>query len=150
MAPGENMMEHINKLKSLAEQLESVEEPVLDDDQVATLLCSLPDSYSKLIVVLESRVVDLNMEFVTARLLHEEGKRNESLANSMEIPEKAMISVKAKAQSRDQRVMSSPFKGKGECFNCGIAGHVARDCTKPKRQKFFIEKVSIQMQVVQR
>ena len=49
-------------------------------------------------MALESRVEDLNMEFVTARLLHKESKRNKSLANSMENPEKAMISVKAKAQ----------------------------------------------------
>ena len=91
MSPTDNMMEHINKLRSLAEQLESVGAPVSEDDQVATLLCSLPESYSNLIVALESRIEDLNMEFVTARLLHEESKTNESLAT--ESLEKAMFSV---------------------------------------------------------
>ena len=84
MVPGDNMMEHINKLKSLAEQLESVGAPTSEDDQVATLLCSLPDSYNNLIFALESRVKDMHMEFVIARLLHEESKRKEPSATSMQ------------------------------------------------------------------
>ena len=43
-------MEHINKLKVLAEQLDSMEARVLEGDQVATLLRSLPKSYRNLIV----------------------------------------------------------------------------------------------------
>ena len=34
MSPTDNMMEHMNKLRSLAEQLESVGAPVSEDDQV--------------------------------------------------------------------------------------------------------------------
>ena len=42
MAESDSMMQHINKLKALAGQLESVRAKVSEDDQVMTLLCSLP------------------------------------------------------------------------------------------------------------
>ena len=69
------MLEHINRMKPLAGQLKSVGTADTEDDQVATFLCSLPDSYSKLIIALKSRSEDLTMDFLVARLLHEEQKR---------------------------------------------------------------------------
>lgn len=66
---GDRMIDHINKLRSLAEQLDSVGAPMSEEDQVATLLCSLPDSNGNLIVALESRADDLSLESVITRLL---------------------------------------------------------------------------------
>ena len=40
----DSMMQHINKMNALAEQLDSVGASVTEDNQVMTLLCSLPDS----------------------------------------------------------------------------------------------------------
>ena len=81
MSPIDNMMEHVNKLKPLAEQLGYVGAPVSEDDQVATLLCSLPESKNNLILALQSRAE----EFVPARLLHEENKRIVSATAATEI-----------------------------------------------------------------
>ena len=39
MAESDAMLEHINRMKSLAGQLESVEAPVTEDDQVVTVHC---------------------------------------------------------------------------------------------------------------
>ena len=61
MSEGETMMEHINKMRSLAEQITSVGAQVSDDDLVATLLCSLPESNNNLIVALESGADDLTI-----------------------------------------------------------------------------------------
>uniref|UniRef100_A0AAV1TF71 Uncharacterized protein n=1 Tax=Peronospora matthiolae TaxID=2874970 RepID=A0AAV1TF71_9STRA len=55
MEEGDDVLEHINNLKTLAEQLEAVWAPVCEDDLVITLLGSLSDSYQFLIVALESR-----------------------------------------------------------------------------------------------
>eukprot|EP00794_Sanderia_malayensis_P017160 gene17160-18882_t len=108
MTEGDTMMEHINKMRSLAGQLESVGAPITEDDQVATLLCSLPDSYNNLIIALESRADDLTMEF---------------LGNHM-------ITLIIK-------VSQSPggAKKKGKCFNCGLQGYYAKECRKPKKKK---------------
>ena len=71
MEEGDDVLEHINKLKTLAEQLEAVGAPVCEDDLVITLLGSLSDSYQFLITALESRSDTLSWELVTSRLLHE-------------------------------------------------------------------------------
>lgn len=68
MLDSDRMIDNINKLRRLTEQLDSLSE----EDQVATLSFSLPDSYGNLIVALELRADDLSLELVIARLLHEE------------------------------------------------------------------------------
>ena len=130
MSDSDTMIDHINKLRSLAKQLDSVGAPESAEDQVATLLCSLPDSYGNLIVALESRADDLTLEFVIARLLHEEKKRSETSVYLGDAMEKALVASKANPSSQAQK----PSK-KGKCFNCGIKGHWAKDCKRPKKKK---------------
>ena len=130
MGQDESMSEHINKMKELASQLDAVCASITEEDQVATLLCSLPDSYGSLITALESRADDLTLEFVTARLLHEEHKRKEK-SSSFESGEKALLSSKG---NRVSERFPKP-KRKGKCHNCGIQGHWARECRKPKKGK---------------
>uniref|UniRef100_A0AAV1V0V0 Uncharacterized protein n=1 Tax=Peronospora matthiolae TaxID=2874970 RepID=A0AAV1V0V0_9STRA len=77
MDEGDDVLEHINKLKTLAEQLDAVGAPVSEDDLVITLLGSLSESYQFLITALESRADTLTWELVTSRLLHEDMKRKE-------------------------------------------------------------------------
>jgi hypothetical protein len=45
MQEGEDLLDHINKVKALADQLACLEVPVRDEDVVMTLLESLPPSY---------------------------------------------------------------------------------------------------------
>ncbi len=47
-------LDHINKVKALADQLACLEVPVKDEDVVMTLLESLPPSYEYLITALET------------------------------------------------------------------------------------------------
>ena len=112
MAENDGMMLHINKMRSSAEQLAAVGAQISEDDQVATLLCSLPDSYSNLIVALESRADDLNLEFVIARLLHEERKRSEVSADLGSGMEKALITTKEKFDSATHQKKPGTKKGK--------------------------------------
>ncbi|GMF62528.1 unnamed protein product [Phytophthora fragariaefolia] len=59
---GDDVLEHINKVKTLAEQLDAVGAPVSEDDLVITLLGSLSESYQLLITALESRADSLSWE----------------------------------------------------------------------------------------
>ena len=70
MGEDDNLLEHINTIKTLVEQLDAVGAPVSEDDLVITLLASLSESYGFLITALESRADSLSWEFVTSRLLH--------------------------------------------------------------------------------
>ncbi|CEG42032.1 uncharacterized protein PHALS_12339 [Plasmopara halstedii] len=75
MEDGDDVRTHINKMKTLAEQLDAVGAPVTYDDLVITLLASLSERYTSLITALEPRSESLTWEIVTSRLLHEDMKR---------------------------------------------------------------------------
>ena len=123
------MSEHINKMKELASQLEAVGASITEDDQVATLLCSLPESYNGLMTALESRADDLKLEFVTARLLHEEHKRKQNLFR----PDAGAKALLSKHDQPNQRSLKP--KRKVKCHNCGIPGHRGRKYVVNPRKK---------------
>lgn len=57
---------------------------VSEEDEVVTLLGSLPGSYATLVTALEARVDDVKMDFVQQALPHEESKprsKNVSMRN---------------------------------------------------------------------
>lgn len=119
MREGDDMLTHINEVKTLAEQLEAIGASVNDEDLVITLLCSLPESYGFLITALESRSDDLTWEFVTARLLHEELKRKEN--GNDPINNSAFVAVSKRAFDKTKKY---------PCNKCGELGHWANKCPR--------------------
>uniref|UniRef100_A0AAV1TBQ3 DUF4219 domain-containing protein n=1 Tax=Peronospora matthiolae TaxID=2874970 RepID=A0AAV1TBQ3_9STRA len=77
MEDGGDVLEHINKLRTRAEQLDAVGTLVSDEDLVIALLRSLNDSFQLLITALESRSEEITRELVTSRRMHEDLKRKE-------------------------------------------------------------------------
>ena len=82
---------------------------VTEDDQVANLLCSLLESYNGLITALESRADGLTLEFVTARLIHEEHGQKQSLF-TLDGGEKALFSQYDRMNDKNLKL-----KRKGTC-----------------------------------
>lgn len=125
MQEGDDMLDHINKVKALADQLACLDVPLRNEDVVMTLLQSLPDSYDYLIAALETRPLkELTLEYVTARLMHEVTKKKEK-----------------ESKGEDSALVVQPFK-KGAplkpptprtCFICGKVGHIAKNCYQRKR-----------------
>ena len=71
MQEADDMLDHINKVKSLTDKLTCLEVAIKDEDVVMTLLNSLPATYEHLISALETRPMkELTLEYVTARLMH--------------------------------------------------------------------------------
>uniref|UniRef100_A0AAV1VEJ5 Uncharacterized protein n=1 Tax=Peronospora matthiolae TaxID=2874970 RepID=A0AAV1VEJ5_9STRA len=105
MEEGDDVLSHINRIKTLAEQLDAVGAPVSEDDLVITLLGSLSESFAFLITALESRADSLSWELVTSRLLHEDMKRKEQGSDGVAAGQAFMTSEKKRS--------GRPFKKTG-------------------------------------
>ena len=78
MDEGANILDHIYKVKSLADQLTCLEMLMKDEDVIITLLDSLPPLFDHLITALETRPFsELTLDFITGHLMHEVSKRKE-------------------------------------------------------------------------
>lgn len=74
-----NLLDHVNKVKALADQLVCLNVPVRDENFVMTLLKNLPKLYKYLITALEMLPMkELTMDYIMTRLMHEMSKREEN------------------------------------------------------------------------
>lgn len=71
-----------HKMTTLAYKLVSIGTAVTEEDQVVTLLGSLPPSYSNIVTTLEARIGDLTLDFVQEQLIHHELKLKTTEASS--------------------------------------------------------------------
>ena len=90
MQEGDDLLDHINKVKVLADQFAYLKVPVRDEDIVMTLLKNLPTSYKFLITIMETMLMkDLTMNYVTVCLMHKMPKHKE---NDPQYEDAAMLS----------------------------------------------------------
>ena len=123
MKEGTSMESHLKHMKELTVKLAAIDAPITEEDQVVTLLGSLPQSYSTLVTALEARVDDIKLDFVQQALIHEELKMK-GQNNSEEQGDSALIG-KFKKTVKPQNL---------RCYHCGQAGHFRRDCPKRKQR----------------
>lgn len=114
MTESTSVESHLKHMKELADKLATLGAPVGEDDQVATLLGSLPQSYATLVTALETRSDQgLTLGFVQRALLNEEeklqGSRRRFKPGSNEPEDSAMVSRK-------------------KCFFCKQPGHFRTEC----------------------
>ncbi|TPX52860.1 hypothetical protein PhCBS80983_g06434 [Powellomyces hirtus] len=96
MEDGDGMLEHINIAKMMAEQLKAIGA--------------------------KSRANDLTLEFLTARLLHEETRCSEGQDGS---------GKDGRAFNGRSRIGNTTMKkAEGPCFYCGKEGHFKKECRK--------------------
>ena len=127
MEDGETMLEYITKMESIALDLDAIDASVSEEDQVANLLKGLPESYQNLVISFESRAEsDLNLTFVTSRLLREEQRRNEDKSSKEEsaFVSKSTNTAKGGSKKEERKVKN------GKCHYCGKEGHWKNECWK--------------------
>ena len=79
MSEGQDMAEHLNQFRELANQLRSLssEDKEVDDSELVTILTlSLPASYELLVMALQSRTDLITFDIMAGRLLQESARRH--------------------------------------------------------------------------
>lgn len=115
-------------MKELTDKLSSIGAPISEEDQVVTLLGSLPPSFSAVVTALEARVDDLTMDFVQQQLIYHERKLK---AHELK-PEAVHDSALVGAQKRKLP----------KCWTCDEVGHIQRFCPKRKEKSQHRAKVT--------
>ena len=132
---GENMLDHINRIKSLHDQLRGMGVQCDDKELAMTLFASLPESYNPLITALDAVGEDtLNFQKVKGMLLNDADRISDTKKDEDAYTVQRPVKGKAwepKEQNRNDFNNQSSFRG--TCHCCKKRGHFARDC--PQRKK---------------
>ena len=118
MSEGNSIDMHLKEMKELTDKLSSIGAPISEEDQVVTLLGSLPSSFSILVTALEARVDDLTMDFVQQQLIHHERKLKAQEAKSEAIHDSALVGVQKRKPPK--------------CWTCNEVEHIQLFCPKRK------------------
>jgi len=115
---GENasIEQHISYMKELPDKLAAVNSFISEEDQVVTLLGSLPSSYSILVTALEARFEDLTLNYVQQALMSEEQRQKEQT----HVPTDRNIDTALGTGN----YRSKPHYTKRTCFKCGSPAHL--------------------------
>lgn len=119
MKEGTLVEQHLKEMKELTDRLAAIGAPVKEEDQVVTLLGSLPPSYSTLVTTLEAKAGELTLSHVQQALINEEQKRKEKSHKSQ--TDSALVNVHGRKKGRQVK-----------CFGCEKLGHYKRDCPSNK------------------
>lgn len=133
------MSEHITRVLALVNQLRLANAKVDDEEIVAYLFASLPDSYSGLVTALEGRdEADLTLDYVIGKLEDQYRRRMETGQQSTKLDSETALQSTSGRQGRSGRGRG---RGRGRvggpgsqpaedrtCYNCNRPGHLRRNC----------------------
>ena len=141
-----SMVEHINYVRTIADQLESLDDPVSEKDLVMVLLSSLPDHYNNLLTTLETLDEErLRWQYVRDRLLTEFEHRKSEYRPPLQprhsqdallcdvknegVKEEFGDNLRRNGDYHHRRTdNSSGYRTNKRCHYCNEIGHLQRDC----------------------
>lgn len=139
MKEGESITEHLKRMKELTDQLGAIGAVIEEEDQIVTLLGSLPSSYATIVTALETKFDNLTLQFVQQALINEEQKRMSADGNyggAASGGASAMSTQIGGDMQSNSKTVRTDRSNSWRCYNCGKEGHIKRDCpSKTKRNK---------------
>ena len=136
-------------MKDITDKLAAIGAPISEEDQVVTLLGSLPRSFATLVIAIEARMDGVSLDYVQQALVHEEMKQSE-LSRQLSGAESALAGAFKRNMSRDRptcygcgnvgHICCYCPNDSLKCFGCGGDGHVQRYC--PRKRKWHKAKIA--------
>lgn len=116
--------EHFKDMKELTDKLAALGASINEEDQIITLLGSMPKSYSTIVNVLENKE-SLNLIGVQEALKNEERKIKKIFSSDENI-------LTMRKRSTTYQTSRSII-----CYNCRKEGHIQRNCPHLRSRTFF-------------
>ena len=114
---GTSVDQYLKHMKDITDKLAAIGAPISEEDQVVTLLGSLPRSFATLVTAIETRMDGVSLDYVQQALIHEEMKQSE-----LSVQFSGTDSALAGAFNRN-----TP-RERPTCYGCGNVGHIYRYC----------------------
>ena len=153
MKEGTSVDQHLKHMKDITDKLAAIGAPVSEEDQVVTLLGSLPRRFATLVTAIETRMDGVSLDYVQQALVHEEMKQSE-LSGQFSGTESALAGAFNRNTPRNRLTCygcgnvghihrycpnNSP-RDSPTCFGCGNVGHIQRYC--PRKRKWHKAKIA--------
>jgi hypothetical protein len=139
-----SVADHLNEFNMVTNQLSSVKVDFDDEVRPLLILCSLPESWNGLVMVVSNSVSGSNtlkFDDVVGVILSEEMRRKstgETSGNALNMENRGRQKDRGKGsgnRGNSRKRRSKSKLGKIECWNCGKKGHLKKDCRAPKKQR---------------
>jgi hypothetical protein len=143
MLEGGSVVDHLNEFNMVTNQLSFVKVDFYDDFRALLILCSLPERWNGLIMVVSNSVFGSNtlkFDDIVGVILSEEMqcKRGETSGNTLNMEKRGRQKDRGKGSGNHENSKkggSKSIMGKIECWNCGKKGHLKKDYRAPKKQR---------------
>ena len=87
MSDGTSIEGNLKRMKVLTDKLAAIGAPISEENQVVTLLGSLPPGYATLVAAVESRVEDISLNYVSKHsCMRSRSRREQQMTHREEIP----------------------------------------------------------------
>src|SRR5579871_2721857 len=121
MQEGDSIQDHINKIKLYQDKLEAMGGNLQEEDILAVLLASLPESYETLMLTLEAQP-EITVKHIISCLLQEETRRKQGLPGSSKNEGEVYFIQKQNSNNKKNpkgKRNSNINKSKDICYACG-------------------------------